>query len=176
MAAQVDYFLQIEGVEGESTDSAFPNLIQVQHWTWSEENTGHWGVGSGAGAGKVQMGDFIFGMFTNKASPKLFLMCATGQHIPNAKLICRKSGNGQQQFLTITFTDGLVSSYVTRGSQTPAETAKGSVHIEAAGILPYDEIKINFARIEIEYRAQQDDGSLGAVVKAGYDLKLNAAV
>lgn len=32
------------------------------------------------------MKDFEFRMVSNKASPKLFLMCATGEHIPQANL------------------------------------------------------------------------------------------
>lgn len=38
--ALVDYFLQIDGVEGESTDQQYPGLIQIQSWQWAEENSG----------------------------------------------------------------------------------------------------------------------------------------
>ena len=90
--ALVDYFLKIEGVDGESPDQTYPGWIQLQAWQWAEENAGRWGFGSGGGSGKVEMKDFEFRMVSNKASPKLFLMCATGEHIPQAKLVCRKSG------------------------------------------------------------------------------------
>ncbi len=169
----VDYFLKIDGVEGESPDAQYPGLIQLQSWQWAEENSGRWGFGSGGGAGKVEMKDFEFRMVSNKASPKLFLMCATGEHIPQARLICRKSGKGQQDFMIITFSNGLVSSFRTLGNM-PLNLASGSQDVDS--VLPLDEIKINFARIEVEYREQRNDGSMGAVIKAGYDLKLNAAV
>lgn len=110
MAALVDYFLHIEGVDGESPDQKYKGWIQVQAWQWAEENAGRWGLGGGGGSGKVEMKDFDFRMVSNKASPKLFLMCAMGEHIPQAKLVCRKSGQGQQDFLTITFSNCLVSS------------------------------------------------------------------
>jgi type VI secretion system secreted protein Hcp len=169
----VDYFLKIDGVEGESPDLQYPGLIQLQSWQWAEENSGRWGFGSGGGAGKVEMKDFEFRMVSNKASPKLFLLCATGEHIPQAKLICRKSGKGQQDFLIITFSNGLVSSFRTLGNM-PLGLASGSHDVDS--VLPMDEIKINFARIEVEYREQRNDGTMGAVIKAGYDLKLNAPV
>jgi type VI secretion system secreted protein Hcp len=168
-----DYFLKIDGVEGESPDEQYPGLIQVQSWQWAEENSGRWGYGSGGGAGKVEMKDFEFRMVTNKASPKLFLMCATGEHIPQAKLICRKSGKGQQDFMIITFSNGLVSSYRTLGNM-PVQLGSGSSDVDH--VLPLDEIKINFARIEMEYREQRNDGTTGPVIKAGYDLKRNAPI
>lgn len=43
-------------------------------------------------------------------------------------------------------------------------------------VLPTDVIKLNFARIEVEYKEQNNDGSMGAVIKTGYDLKLNARI
>jgi len=169
----VDYFLKIDGVEGESPDQQYPGLIQIQSWQWAEENSGRWGFGSGGGAGKVEMKDFEFRMVSNKASPKLFLLCATGEHIPQAKLICRKSGKCQQDFLIVTFSNGLVSSFRTLGNM-PIGMGHGSADVD--NVLPLDEIKINFARIEVEYREQRNDGTMGAVIKAGYDLKLNAPV
>jgi len=171
--ALVDYFLKIDGVEGESPDSEYPGLIQLQCWQWAEENSGRWGFGSGGGAGKVEMKDFEFRMVSNKASPKLFLMCATGEHISQAKLICRKSGKGQQDFMIVSFRNGLVSSFKTLGNM---QSSFGTGSADVDNVLPVDEIKINFARIEIEYREQRNDGTMGAVIKAGYDLKLNTPV
>jgi type VI secretion system secreted protein Hcp len=96
----------------------------------------------------------------SKASPKLFLACASGQHFKEAKLVARKAGKGQQEFLTWTFSDLLVSSYQTGGS-------------EAGELLPVDQVSLNFAKIRIEYRAQKADGSLDAPISAGWDKKSN---
>lgn len=172
MSALVDYFLKIEGVEGESPDQAYSGWIQLQAWQWSEENAGRWGFGSGGGSGKVEMKDFEFRMVTNKASPKLFMMCATGEHIPQARLVCRKSGNGQQDFMTVTFSHCLVSSFKTVGNMPPGVV--GAPQVDT--VLPTDVISLNFARIEFEYKEQKNDGSMGAVIKSGYDLKLNARI
>ncbi|MBM3994739.1 MAG: type VI secretion system tube protein Hcp [Planctomycetes bacterium] len=161
--ASVDYFLKIEGIPGESTDAKHKAEIDVESWSWGETNAGTHVGGGGGGAGKVIMQDFHFVMKVNKASPKLFLACASGQHIPKAVLVCRKAGTEQQEFLTITMTDLLVSSYQTGGSA-------------GSSVVPTDQISLNFSKIEWEYKEQKPDGSLGGGVKAGWDQKANKKV
>ena len=160
--AVVDYFLKIDGVEGESTDDKHKNEIDVLSWSWGETNAGTHAGGGGGGAGKVSMQDFHFVMKGNKATPKLMLACATGQHISEATLTCRKAGGSQQEYLVIKFKDLLVSSYQTGGSQ--------------GDVVPTDQISMNFSKIEFEYKPQKPDGSLDAPVKSGYDLKLNKKI
>jgi type VI secretion system secreted protein Hcp len=113
----------------------------------------------------VSLRDFHFTMMINKASPKLMLACATGEHLKKAVLVCRKAGKDQQEFLKVTLTDCLVSSYQTG----TGNSANGSV-------IPFEHITLNFAKIEKEYREQKADGSLGGAVKAGYDVKQNKRV
>ncbi|MCU1274512.1 MAG: hypothetical protein JWO48_1943 [Bryobacterales bacterium] len=158
----VDYFLKLDGIEGESHDSKHKNEIEVQSWSWGESQTGTHSAGGGGGAGKVNMQDFHFVMTVNKATPKLVLACATGEHIKKAVLTCRKAGKEQQEFLIYTFSDLLVSSYQTGGS--------------SSSDVPTDQISLNYAKMELEYKEQKADGSLGGAIKAGYDLKLNTKV
>ena len=155
--AQVDYFLKIDGIEGEAPDKTHKAEIEIESWSWGETNSGSHGSGGGGGAGKVSMQDFHFVMKMNKASGKLFLACANGEHIKQAILTCRKAGKDQQEYLKITFHDLLVSHYGPQG------TAVDSVPLEA--------IALNFAKFEIEYKQQQSDGTLAGPVKTGYDLK-----
>jgi type VI secretion system secreted protein Hcp len=161
--AHVDYFLKLKGFEGESTDSKHKNEIDVESWSWGETNSGTHASGGGGGAGKVAMQDFHFVMKVNKASAKLFLACASGEHIGDAVLTCRKAGKEQQEFLKVKFTDLLVSSYQTGGS------GHGDV-------VPTDQISLNFAKIEWEYKPQNADGSLGGSVNTGWDQKKNVKV
>jgi type VI secretion system secreted protein Hcp len=154
----VDYFLKIKGIEGESKDSKHTNEIDVLSFSWGETQTGTHAGGGGGGAGKVSMQDFHFVMKTNKASPKLLLACANGEHIPEAIMVCRKAGKDQQDFMKLKFYDLLVSSYQTGGSSTGDE-------------IPMDQISLNYAKIEYEYREQNADGTMQGPIKAGYDLK-----
>ena len=160
--AAVDYFLRIDGIQGESTDDKHKGEIDVDSWSWGESHTAAPGAGGGA-AGKVQIQDFHFVMRVNKASPKLLLACASGQHLKSAHLSCRKAGKAQQEFLTYTFSDVLVSSYQAGGA-------------EAADVLPIDQVALNYSKIQVEYKEQKPDGTLGASTKAGWDLKANKAI
>ncbi len=161
--AAVDYFLKLDGIKGESTDDKHKAEIDVESWSWGETNSGSHAGGGGGGAGKVVMQDFHFTMRMNKATPELFLACATGKHIKEALLTCRKAGTEQQEFLKIKFSDLLVSSYQTGGSS-------------GGDVIPTDQISLNFSKIEYEYKPQKADGTLDGPVKAGYDLKLNKKV
>ena len=42
--------------------------------------------------------------------------------------------------------------------------------------MPVDQVSLNFAKIEYEYKPQKADGMLDSPVKTGYDLKLNKKV
>ena len=158
--ALVDYFLKLDGIQGESPDKTHKNEIEIESFSWGATQTGTARAGGGMGAGKVQMQDFHLSMKANKASPKLMLACAQGEHLKSAILSCRKAGKEQLDYLKVTFSDILVSSYQTGGS-------------EGADVLPMDRISLNFSKVEIEYKEQKADGSLGGAIKAHYDLKTN---
>lgn len=158
--ASVDYFLKLDGIPGESEDSTHKGEIDVLSWSWGATQTGTMAYGGGGGAGKVSMQDFHFTMRVNKASPKLMLCCASGEHVKKATLVARKAGKTQQEFLTIKFTDCLVSSFQTGG------TGSGDP-------LPVDQISLNYAKIEYEYKPQKADGTLDGPIAANWNLKEN---
>ena len=161
--AAVDYFLKIEGIDGESLDSKHKGEIDVTSFSWGVSQTGSAGGGGGAGAGRAQFTGFHFTSSTSKASPKLMLACATGEHIKKAELFCRKAGGDGRagaEFIKLTFEDVLVSSYNQSGS----------------GDVPADSVSLNFARIMFEVHPLNPDGSLGAPVRAGWDLRTNRAI
>ena len=151
----VDYFIKFDGIKGESADDKHKDEIDIQSWSWGESNVGGAPHGGGAAAGKVSMQDFHFAMHMNTASVSLMKACATGQHIKDATFTGRKAGKGQQEFLTFKFRDVLISSY----------------QIGGADELPFDQVSFNFAKIEVEYKPQKPDGSLGPGIQFKYDLK-----
>jgi type VI secretion system secreted protein Hcp len=156
----IDYFLRIDGVPGESLDAKHKGEIEVESWSWGEANPVSPGGGSsGGGAGKVQMQDFNFSTRFSKASPSLMVACASGKHFKSAVLTARKAGKGQQEFLTFSLSDVLVSAYQTGGVE--------------GEVLPGDSVSLNFSKIQVEYKQQNPDGSLGGSIKAGWDVKQN---
>ena len=152
----VDYFLLIDGIEGESADAKHKGWLDVLSWSWGETMAVAAGGGAGGGAGKVQMQDLHFTTRVSKASPKLFLACATGTHIKQAKLAAVRAGATQAEFLTWTVSDVLVTGYQTGATE---------------GEVPTDGVSLNFAQIRVEYNAHKADGSLEPPVTAGWDAK-----
>jgi len=154
----VDYFLQIAGIEGESKDAKHKGWLDVLSWSWGESRPEAPHAGGGGGAGKVNMQDLSFITRAGKASPKLFLACAAGQHFKEATLVgVMATDKAQQQFLTWTLSDILVSSFQTSASEE----------------VPTESVSLNFAKVNVEYRSQKADGSLDAPISAGWDLKAN---
>ena len=157
--AQADFFLKIDGVPGESTDDKHKGEIDVESWSWGETNSGSSGHGGGGGAGKVTPQDLTVTKRVDKSSPVLFIACATGQHFKDALITARKAGGQQQEYLKIKIEDVLVSSY-----QTSASTGGGLV---------YETVSFNFAKLEIAYKEQKPDGTLGGEAKQKYDFAAN---
>lgn len=153
----VDYFLKIDGIKGESQAEGHKEEIDLMSWSWGESNSGSMAFGGGGGAGKVSMSDFSFTMKNSKASPKLLLSCANGEHIATADLACRKAGGKQYDYLKIKFSEVFISSYQTGGS--------------AGDEIPMESISFNFAKIEYEYYEQDAKGNVKQAGTAKYDLK-----
>jgi len=160
-AAQVDYFLKIDGIEGESTNSRHGGEIEIESFSWGATQTGTSTGGGGGGAGKVIFQDIHFTKTLDKASPKLMLATATGEHIKDVVLVGELSGKKGQKFLEIKLTDVLISSYQSGGSE---------------GSIPTDSFSLNFAKIEFKYFPVNRDGSLGEPVTGGWDIKENKEV
>lgn len=157
-----DYFLKIAGIQGSASDEQHKNDIELLSWSFGASQQGTFATGGpGGGAGRVSMQDFNFTMHVDQAAPKLLLACANGEHISSAVLSARKAGKGQQEYMKVTLSNVMVSGFNILGD--------GSV-------LPVAQVTLNFAKIEVEYKEQKTDGSLGGVTKIGYDLQKNQQV
>jgi len=162
MSTHADMFLKIDGVEGESPDGKHKGEIELLSFSYGATQPGSAGHGGGSGIGKVQVSDFHFSKYLDKASPKLFEFCATGKHTPKVVLTCRKAGGEQQEYLKLTLSEVIVSSIQNSGS--------------GGDSLPTESVTLNFSKIEIEYKGQDEKGNLTGGVKAGWDLSKNQKV
>ena len=161
----VDYFLKIDGIEGESLDDKHKGEIEIESFSWALTQTGtSASAGGGAGGGKAQFQDVSFVTVISKASPQLLLGCASGKHFKSGVLTVRNSGGNQIEFYKLTLEDVLISSYHQGSSQ-----AQGSNQ----GDMPVDQFSLNFSKIEVVYSPQSPDGKIGAPVRAGWDVKSN---
>lgn len=157
-SAAVEYFLKIDGIDGESTDTAHQGEIDVLSWSWGVSNSASHSGAGGGGAGKVSVQDVMSVKTLDKSSPKLMLACARGQHIRDAVLVGRK-GDGERgvEFLRIRLQDVLISSYSVDGSGESEE-------------LPMESMSLNFAAIEFEYVPVSEDGQPGEPVRVAWRI------
>jgi type VI secretion system secreted protein Hcp len=162
-----DIFLKINGIEGESQDSAHKNEIEVLAFNWRayQDSTMHAGsggmhAGSGGGAGKATVEDFEFDHYVDRSSPNLMKYCLTGKHVQEAKLTVRKAGGSPLEYLKFTFTDVIVTSINPTGSNTDELRVK-------------ERVRLSFSKVKQEYSVQNAQGGSGGAVTAGYDIKGN---
>ncbi|MFZ6850108.1 Hcp family type VI secretion system effector [Undibacterium sp. RuRC25W] len=154
-----DIFLKINGIDGESLDSAHKNEIEVLSWQWQVLQESNMHTGSGGGSGKATVKDLTFIHNIDRSSPNLMKFCMTGKHIPEAKLVVRKSGGNPLEYLKITMTDVLITSVNPTG-----DSKSESIQ---------EEVGLSFAKIKQEYTVQNQQGGSGGAVTAGFDIKLN---
>lgn len=156
-AAAVDYFLQIEGVEAESTDKTHPKWIPLETCQFSISNSVSATAGAGSASGKVSFSDFSAAARISKASPTLYLNAAGGVRLKSALLAVRKSGAGSTtDFYTVKLEDVLITSVQTAGR---------------SGELPLETTTLSFSKVTWAYRVQKADGSYEPAISKSWDVK-----
>ena len=157
--AQEDYFLKIDGIDGESQDDVHKNEIHVSSFSFGVTNTGTGGSNLGSGGGRSNVQDMHFTKVVDQASPNLFYACATGKHFDTATVTVRRAGENPQEYLIYKMTEVYISSISTSGHE--------------GGGIAQESVSLNFSKVELNYTPQNADGTPGAVNTKGYDLKAN---
>ena len=133
----VDYFLKIDGIDGESQDDKHKDWIEVLSFSW------------GTSPGGSKHHDFQIVKSMDKASPLLAMASCDGKSPGQAMFVARKAGRNEQEYLKIKLTDIVISSYNTTGSSDDK---------------PLETVSLNFAKAEMQYAPQKEDGKLGPFV------------
>jgi type VI secretion system secreted protein Hcp len=152
-----DIFAKIGDIKGESGDHKHKDEIEVLAFSWGVANAANIG-GGGAGAGRATFHDLSFTHAIDKASPKLLQACATGAHLKEATITRRKAGKDQQEYLIIKMNDIIITS-------VSLSDNSGGTGTENVGLA--------FAKVDLEYKPQRQDGSLEAGVHFKFDIKAN---
>ncbi|KTT24989.1 type VI secretion system tube protein Hcp [Pseudacidovorax intermedius] len=150
-----DFHIKLDGVKGEATHKDHKDEIEILSWSWGVSNAALSTSGGGSGKGKANPGDFHFTHLYDKASPVLAKNCASGKHFKDLVLTCRKSGEGQQDFLKVTMKEVFINGVQPGGSQ-------GGDLVES--------VTCSYKDIEFAYKGQDDKGGLGGEVKFGWNI------
>jgi type VI secretion system secreted protein Hcp len=150
--AETDYLLELDGIEGESKDMQHPDAIHLDSFSIGGQTSHLLADGK---TKKVAMGDLQCTKHADKSSPLLLRALVKGEKISKAKLIVRKAGSPQQEYLVVELEDVFVSSYtVGHGADTPVEN-----------------FALSYGKITYSYREQQETGGLKGIIQAVFDLR-----
>jgi type VI secretion system secreted protein Hcp len=161
-----DTYLQFKGgtpPTGETTDKTLSNWIAIKSFDFGVSNNSKISSDStGSGTGKPSLSNFNFTKFIDNSSPDLHQACCLGTHFTSAQVQVRKSGSGQENYLTIDMQNVYVTSYSCNGSE-------GSEN-------PFESVSMSYGQIKITYDPQKATGTEGTANIKGYDLTTNALV
>jgi type VI secretion system secreted protein Hcp len=155
----VDMSIKIGDLMGESKIKDHKDEIDVLSWSWGMSQSGTFHTGSGGGAGKVNVQDISFTKWVDRASPNLIRACSNGKHFPEATLTVRKAGEKPVPYLKIKMGKVMVTSVSTGGSGGEDSLTEN--------------VTLNFAKYEMAYTPQKDDGSPDAEVKLKWNIEDN---
>jgi len=155
------FFLAINGIQGESTDSKHPKTIEVLDWTFGVDNAIS-PTNTGSGAGKSKPRDFTFVALSSIASPLLFIKAATGAHLTTATLFARKNGEQTWDYLKLRFDNLFITSYAV------------APHPVDAG--PVDVVHIDYGKVQITWVQQSPAGGPGTSITKGFDFVNNVVI
>ena len=141
----IQMFLQLDGIEGESTDAHHRGEIDLTGWTWGLTDPASGGASGGAGPAKLAIRDIAIQKPMDLASPLLIAFAAEGRRIASGTITNRRASGGE--FLVVRLSDIAVTSV--------GETA---TH-EANHVV--ETVTLAFGKIELDYRPTLVNGTLG---------------
>ncbi|MDQ3349287.1 MAG: type VI secretion system tube protein Hcp [Acidobacteriota bacterium] len=141
-------FLKVDGITGESTDDKHRGEIDVLSWSWGE-STGTARTSRGPlAAACIQ--DMSLTKYIDSSSPALIMNAMSGEVVPTAVLVVRKSGETQFDFLRITMKNVSVTAFQTGGSGGEDRITENVV--------------LHFESMQGQYHKQRADGTADAPI------------
>lgn len=159
-----DFFIQIEGITGDSQDANHSKWIEVVSYSHSASQIGG-GPLSEAGThtgGRADLSDFSITKLLDSASPTLNMYCCRGQHIPSIRVeLCRAMGE-KTLFMAYDLKDCVVSSISISG-------ASGGEDI------PVEQVSFRYSEIHWAYTPTDpaSGGKTEAAVEAAWSTREN---
>jgi type VI secretion system secreted protein Hcp len=158
----IDAYLQIDGIKGESADSAHQGWIELTSATWGviQPRSSTVSTSGGHTAERCEHQALTVTKLADLASPILMQHGSMGKTIPKAKLeFMRADGDGKP-----------VKYYEVELENVMIASITQSVH---EGSILRDSIGLRFAKIKWKYTQQRVGGGIGGSILGGWDLAAN---
>lgn len=153
----VDYYLKLDGIQGEAEDQNHKNEVQILSWSWGGSNVSSVSGTGGSGAGKVSLSEFSVMAFFDKSTPKFFKSLCAGTHIPTALMTATKSGTDGKPYLKVDFKEMFVTS----------------LQISASSEIPTVSVSFSYNEIKIDYSTQNEQGNITSTGPVTFNTKQN---
>lgn len=171
-----DAFLEIDGIPGESTDSAHKGQIEVLGFSHGEDQPISGSISSGGGISgeRVNHAPFRFRHTVDKASPKLHLACCNGTHIAKVALdVCRATGD-KQSYYKVEMENCLVRRATMLGNLAAAPTGDAPAGVDVVTDLPVEEIEFVYGKVTWTYtETDHKTGKAAGNIEAHWDVEDN---
>jgi type VI secretion system secreted protein Hcp len=155
LRAQIDIFLQVGDIPGESRDTIRTNFGVAASWSWGGiHNT----IDPTTRATKSKFHSLDITKPIDSATPKLMLACVRGRPLDRAVLILRKRGQSPVEFYRIILENVFVTSVQNSGP---------------SGGNPSENLTLDYTRIGVEYFQITPKGAPGDRFEFAWDIANN---
>ncbi|MDR2663889.1 MAG: type VI secretion system tube protein Hcp [Treponema sp.] len=160
------YFLQLEGIEGQASDSAHDKWLELISFSHgASQNVSIQRGGDVAGRGQFE--PFIVTHAVDKATPKLQLYCMSGAKIGKAVLqYCRVIGGAQIPVYEVALENVRVSKTLVKTIDTGSQSDPLSQQ-------PVEEVHLVAGKISWKVTPIKPDGSKDGAIEASFDQVSN---
>jgi type VI secretion system secreted protein Hcp len=157
-----DFYLQIDGIKGESQDSRHKDWIECTsiNWTITQPKSATASTAGGHTAERAELSEISISKLVDLASPLLAQACAAGRTIPKAKLeMQRADGNGEPiKYFEVELENVLVAHIA------PSFDGGGQ---------PTENLGLKFSKVRWRYTQQKVGGGASGNTAGGWDLATN---
>ena len=161
----IDVYLQIDGIKGESTDSAHKDWIECKSVSWEvlQPKSATASTGGGHTAERCEHKDIVLSKLADLSTPLLLQNSSSVKTIPKAKFeFMRADSKGERiKYFEIELQNVLI------GGVSPSVVA---------GDILQEEVRLKFSQVKWKYTQQKISGGSGGNTSGGWDLAANKTV
>lgn len=158
----IDVYLQIEGIRGESADSAHQGWIECESVNFgvTQPKSATASTSGGHTAERAELSEISVTKLADLSSPMLFQASACGKTHPRAKLeFLRADGSGTPvRYMEVELENVLIGHWGTSVS---------------GGGIPAEGLGLKFSKIRIRYTQQKIGGGASGNTMGGWDVATN---
>lgn len=171
-------YIKIDGIEGQSTDTAHANWIDVVSFTHGSSQETQFANQTNA-SGRGVLSPLVFVHLLDKATPNLQKACMSGQNIASVKLeICAQIGGAKQKLYEVEMTNARVveAKVMTVDSPVCSDTQMAGIGRDAAALRLVEQVSIVAEEYKWTTHTFKTTGELGGDVAAGWNVATDQAV